>query len=256
MPIFLKKLVAIIYGIYAWTVFVLVVVSTTLLVAVTPGLGVRRSMARGAARLIFACTGMPLSVTMIGRLPDSACVIVANHASILDGAILTAALPPRFSFVIKNEMQNAPIAGLLLRRLGSEFVERSDRHKGASDARRIMRKAHQGEALAFFPEGTFRAAPGLGKFHNGAIAAAARASLPVVPVVIKGSRQILPANRKLPRPGPIQVIVTGSLEFTSGPEDKPVIQMTEDARANILKHLDEPSLDFFVRPDGAARKAT
>ena len=139
MPLFMKKLLGIMYGIYAWTVFVLVVVSTTLLVAVTPGLGVRRSMARGAARLIFACTGMPLTVRTVGRLPDGACVIVSNHASFLDGAILTGALPPRFSFVIKNEMKNAPITGLLLRRLGSEFVERSDRHKGASDARRIMR---------------------------------------------------------------------------------------------------------------------
>lgn len=254
MPLFMKKLLGIIYGIYAWTVFVLVVVSTTLLVAVTPGLGVRRSMARGAARLIFACTGMPLTVRTVGRLPDSACVIVSNHASILDGAILTGALPPRFSFVIKNEMQNAPIVGLLLRRLGSEFVERSDRHKGASDARRIMRKAHQGEALVFFPEGTFRTAPGLGKFHNGAIAAAARASLPVVPVVIKGSRAILPANRKLPRPGPIEVVVTGSLGFASGHGDKSVGQMTEDARASILEHLDEPSLDFFVRPEGAGQE--
>ena len=132
-------------------------------------------MARAAARLIFACTGMPLSVTTIGRLPDGACVIVANHASFLDGVILTGALPPRFGFVIKNEMRSTPIAGLLLRRLGSEFVDRSDKHKSASDARRIMRKTHAGEALIFFPEGTFRTAPGLGKFHNGAIATAARA---------------------------------------------------------------------------------
>lgn len=254
MPEFLRRTLEIVYGVYTWTVFVLVVVSTTLLVAITPGLGIRRSMARTAARLIFACTGMPLSVTSIGRLPDSACVIVSNHASFLDGAILTGALPPRFGFVIKNEMQNTPIAGLLLRRLGSEFVERSDRHKGASDARRIIRKAHQGEALVFFPEGTFRTAPGLGKFHNGAIAAAARARLPVVPVVIKGSRAILPANRNLPRPGPIEVIVTGALEFASDDEDKSVSQMTEDARANILEYLDEPSLDIFIRPERPGKK--
>ena len=255
MPVFLRRTLEIIYGVYTWTVFVLVVVCTTLLVAVIPGLGARRSMARAAGKLILSCTGMPLSVTTIDRLPDSACVIVSNHASFLDGVILTAALPPRFGFVIKNEMQNTPIAGLLLRRLGSEFVDRSDRHRGASDARRIMRKAHQGEALVFFPEGTFRTAPGLGRFHNGAIAAAARARLPIVPVVIKGSRAILPANRNLPRPGPIEVIVIGALEFTSGHEDKSVSQMTEEVRASMLEHLDEPSLDFFVRPERPAKKS-
>ncbi|MGI9265560.1 MAG: lysophospholipid acyltransferase family protein [Gammaproteobacteria bacterium] len=245
----LNKIIAVIYGVYTWTVFLLVVVTTTLLVAITPGLGVRRAMARAAARLIFASTGMPLRVTTIGQLPDSACVIVSNHASFLDGVILTGALPPRFAFVIKNEMQNAPIAGLLLRRLGSEFVERSDRHKGASDARRIMRKAHEGEALVFFPEGTFRTDPGLGRFHSGAFAAAERANLPVVPVVIKGSRHVLPANRKLPRPGPIDVVITGPLDFDANHAEQSVSGVTEAARQRILEHLEEPSLDIFIRPD-------
>jgi len=249
MPELLKKILGVIYGVYTWMFFLVVVVTTTLLVAVTPGLRVRRSMARAAARLIFACTGMPLRVTTIGRLPDSACVIVSNHASFLDGVILTGALPPRFAFVIKNEMQNAPIAGLLLRRLGSEFVERSDSHKGASDARRIMRKAHQGEALVFFPEGTFRTRPGLGRFHSGAFAAAARGELPIVPVVIKGSRYILPGNRKLPRPGPIEVVVTAAIECTGGREETSIPQLAKDARQRILQHLEEPSLDIFIRPD-------
>ena len=126
--------------------------------------------------------------------------MVANHASYLDGVVMTAALPPRFGFVIKREMNGVPFAGLLLRRIGSEFVERFNRHKGASDARRVLRTAASGHSLVFFPEGTFTSEVGLGKFHTGAFAIAARADCPVVPAVILGTRRNMPATRILPRP--------------------------------------------------------
>ena len=131
--------------------------------------------------------------------------MVANHASYLDGVVMTAALPPRFGFVIKREMNEVPVAGLLLRRIGSEFVERFNRHKGATDARRVLRTAASGHSLVFFPEGTFTSEVGLGKFHTGAFAIAARAACPVVPAVILGTRRNMPATRILPRPGRIEV---------------------------------------------------
>ena len=82
-------------------------------------------------------------------------MVVANHASYLDGVVMAAALPPRFGFVIKREMNDVPVAGLLLRRIGSEFVDRFNRHKGGTDARRVLRTAASGHSLVFFPEGTF-----------------------------------------------------------------------------------------------------
>ena len=46
----------------------------------------------------------------IERLPDGACIIVANHASYVDGPLLFACLPPRFGFVIKKEASRIPLA--------------------------------------------------------------------------------------------------------------------------------------------------
>ena len=106
------------------------------------------------------------------HLPRGPCVVVANHASYLDGVVLKAALPARFSFVIKKEVSHVPLAGFVLRRIGSEFVDRFNRHAGGMDARRLFKAAETGQALAFFPEGTFLAQPGLGKFHTGAFAIA------------------------------------------------------------------------------------
>lgn len=252
----LKKLARTLWGIYAWLVFAVFSVVTTVLVAVVPGLPARRRVARASARLIFSACGISLSVRDLGGLPDEACVVVANHASYLDGVILQAALPPRFSFVIKQEMRNIPLAHLLLRRIGSEFVERHDRHKGATDARRLMRKAHGGEALAFFPEGTFQKRPGLGLFRSGAFAAAARAGLAVVPVVIIGSRHILPAQAILPRPGSLEVVITGPLALPSNPAAATARQLADASRQRILAHLDEPALDVFIPKDADSTTET
>ena len=95
-------------------------------------------------------------------------------------------------------MARVPLAGFLLRRIGSEFVDRVNRHKGASDARRLLRSANRGQSLVFFPEGTFHAQPGLLKFHSGAFTIAARSQLTVVPCVIRGTRQRLPPEGYTP----------------------------------------------------------
>lgn len=238
----LRSIGRLLWGLYALLVFGLMVLTTTLLVAVVPGLPRRRRLARWAARTIFALIGVRLQVHFPDRLPPDACVVVANHASYLDGVILTAALPANFSFVIKREMTGVPLAHLLLRRLGSEFVERSDRKRGARDARRISSKAEGGHAIAFFPEGTFVVERGLGRFHNGAFATAARTGLPVVPVIIRGAREILPAEQWLPRRGALDVTVTEPIDLTESPSGHSARALLAASRARILEGLDEPDL--------------
>jgi 1-acyl-sn-glycerol-3-phosphate acyltransferase len=128
----------------------------------------------------------------LNRLPLVPCVVVANHASYIDGLVAAAALPPDFAFVIKKEMVRVPLAGLLLRRLGSQFVERFNRHRGGVDARRVMKLAATGQSLVFFPEGTFTEIRQVGRFLGGAFTTAERLGLPVVAMAIHGTRAVLP----------------------------------------------------------------
>jgi 1-acyl-sn-glycerol-3-phosphate acyltransferase len=184
-------------------------------------------------------------VTGIDRLPPGQCVVIANHASYLDGVIMKAVLPPRFAFVVKREADAFPLAGLLLRRIGTEFVERFNRHRGALDARRVLRSASGGQPLVFFPEGTFIKEPGLLKFHTGAFVTATRASCPVVPAVIHGSRALLPAERALPRPGALRVEFLEPQHATPGTAssgEPDAIELRDRCRRMILDRLDEPDL--------------
>jgi 1-acyl-sn-glycerol-3-phosphate acyltransferase len=228
------------YGIFAGLAFTAVTVPTIVLMLITPGETNRRRLGRGAARLFLWISGIRPTVAGMTHLPAGPCVIVANHASYLDGIILTAVLPPRFTFVIKREMTRVPFAHFLLRRLGSEFVERSDQKRRASDARRIVRKATNKRSLAFFPEGTFKREPGLRRFHFGAFTAARRARLPLVPVIIRGSRTALPANQFLPVRSSIEVIIRPGIDPQI--DGKSANDLMNACRWRILEELDEPDV--------------
>jgi 1-acyl-sn-glycerol-3-phosphate acyltransferase len=89
--------------------------------------------------------------------------------------------------------------------LGSQFVERFDRHKGGVDARRVVRLAATGQSLVFFPEGTFSEIREVGKFLGGAFTTAARSEIPVVAVAIHGTRAVLPPGGAWIHRRPIRV---------------------------------------------------
>jgi len=229
------------FGIYAWCVFVLCVWSSICCAFLLPGLERRRRWVSASARAILRLTGMSVRVRGLEILPAGHCIVVANHAGYIDGVVLFGFMPPRFSFVIKGEMKKFPIVGFLLQRVGARFVERFDASGSARDARHLLKAASAGESLAIFPEGTFHPQPGLARFRSGAFAAAIRAGVPVVPVVISGSRHVLPGGHLLPRHGHLRIdvltpIEPGSESFGNSKD------LAELSRQRILGILDEPDL--------------
>ena len=197
------------YSVYCIVLFTALSLITLTVNLFLPGLKGRRRVAGAFSRWFFGIAGIPLRIEGLDRLPEAPCVVVANHASYIDGIVAAAALPPDFAFVIKREMVRVPLAGLLLRRLGSAFVERFDRHKGGSDTRRVWKLAATGQSLVFFPEGTFDATPQVGRFLGGAFATAERAGMPVVAVAIHGTREVLPTGSLMIHRSPIRFQVLG-----------------------------------------------
>jgi 1-acyl-sn-glycerol-3-phosphate acyltransferase len=238
-----------IYGIVAWFTFLAVVLPLLVIIVLLPGEHRRRAATRQAARLFLALAAARPRVRGFEHLPPEPCIVAANHSSYLDGVILTAVLPPRFGFVIKREVTKVPLVHFFLRRIGSQFVERFDTRRGASDARRLLALAESRQSLAFFPEGTFDAEPGLRRFQNGAFAAAVRANVPIVPVVIQGARQMLGAYKWLPRRSALSVIVKPPVRH-DGNEDA-VSTLLLACRHSILEDLAEPDLVHHFRiPSG------
>jgi 1-acyl-sn-glycerol-3-phosphate acyltransferase len=236
------------YGVCALAVFSLLLVIATVLALLVPRLEWRRRITHRLAQLAVPVLGVRLVVEGLERLPPDSSVVVANHASYLDGVVMKAALPPRFSFVIKREAASMPVAGFLMKRIGSEFVDRHTEGGRRRDAMRVLRRAEEGHALVFFPEGTFDDVPGLKRFHVGAFAAAVRGGMPVVPAVIHGARRAMPNGALLVRPGLVRVEILDpiALSDTANAADA----LRREARRLILQRLDEPDLAPQQTRDG------
>jgi 1-acyl-sn-glycerol-3-phosphate acyltransferase len=249
----LPRWLAPLYAAWAGISFLLLAVLALLVILPVPSLPLRRRMTRRAAQLALWVAGMRVRISHDAHLPAGSSVVVANHASYLDGVVLFAALPPVFGFVIKREMNEVPVAGLLLRRIGMHFVDRSGAGQGKRDARALMRQARSGGALAFFPEGTFHEQPGLARFRNGAFVIAANAQLPIVPVAIRGTRHALPPGSLLPQPGRLEVELAPALPAPVAGDPTSIDAALRAARAAILARIPEPDLDPPAGTDAAAR---
>jgi 1-acyl-sn-glycerol-3-phosphate acyltransferase len=242
-------LARLVFGTYSLSLLFVLLSAAALLALLLPSLHWRRSSTRWLARLWLALAGLRLRVSGLEHLPEGSCVLVANHSSYLDGVVMTAGLPPRFGFVIKHEATDMPVMGFLLRRIGSEFVDRHSAGGRQRGARRVMQRAEQGHSLVFFPEGTFDSVVGLKRFHIGAFVAAARGGVPLVPAVILGARRSMPNGAIVPMPGTIRIEIMPSIEGVGREPD----ELRDAARDAMLARLGEPDLAVLAHAPTRAR---
>ncbi|HSN86593.1 MAG TPA: lysophospholipid acyltransferase family protein, partial [Thermoanaerobaculia bacterium] len=231
------------YGVWFWLLFLLIVPPVAILVGVTPGLRLRRSIARLGARILAAVTGMHLRVEGLQHFKSGKgpWIVASNHASYLDAFVLMALLPPEFGYVAKRELEGNAFARMFLRSLGTVFVERFDAGQGVEETRKVVEVVRSGGSVAIFPEGTFVRAPGLLPFRMGTFVMAAQTGAPVVPVVIRGSRSKLRDEEWLPRRGGIEVLVLPPVR-AEGSDWGAAVRLREVVRAEILAHAGEPDL--------------
>ena len=185
-------------------------------------------------------------------------VLVANHASYLDGPVLFAAMPVPVGYVVKGELERNPILAPLLRACGAEFVHRLDHERSVADAASLAGRLKDGSALGFFPEGTLHRMPGLLPFRLGAFTVAVDGDASVIPVAIVGSRSALRDGQRIPRPGTVAVRIAPAIappdppnrdvpslskeEAPDGSSWERAVKMREAARAAILAQCGEPDL--------------
>jgi 1-acyl-sn-glycerol-3-phosphate acyltransferase len=199
-------------------------------------------------RAFVGASGVPVRVTGTQNLPPTGpIVVVANHASYLDGLVLLTLLPERCAFVAKRELTEQFATRFLLSRIGTHFVERFEVEQSVEAARGLAALATRGASFAFFPEGTFAREPGLRPFHMGAFVAAATGGAAVVPIALRGTRSLLRAGQWLPRRGVIQIVI-GAPIAPEGTDWAAATRLRDRSRAAILAACGEPDLEVRRAP--------
>ncbi len=237
----------VLYAAWWWSVMACGVPLCWLAVMALPRLAWRWAALRRIAGMILAAIGGRVSMEGVERVPSSDAVLVFNHASYVDALVLAALLPGEPAFVAKSELGRQIFVGSFLRRLGVLFVERYDVAASLADAEIAIAAARRGRVLVFFPEGAFTRRAGLSDFYLGAFKAAAEASLPVYPGVLRGTRSMLRADQWFPRRSSISVEIADPI-MPSGTDFPSVLRLRDEARNAMLARCGEPDLSELVKP--------
>jgi 1-acyl-sn-glycerol-3-phosphate acyltransferase len=127
------------------------------------------------------------------RVPATGgCILVANHESLIDPWILCLATPRRVRFMAKAELWNYPLVRWGMEAYGTFPVERGSGDTGAMS--RAGELLDQGELLGMFPRGTSKP-DGNRIWHRGAARLALAHGVPIIPVQLVNTRQLLPRKR-------------------------------------------------------------
>jgi fatty-acyl-CoA synthase len=245
----------VLYAVWLALVLPAVLLPTWALVALLPSRRFAFALARWSAKAALTVAGCRLNASGLERLPRlGPRVLACNHASYVDVAALLALLPTGVLFVAKREVLRYPVIGAFVKRCGHPTVDRWDALRSVADTDQVAHALAAGDAVLFFPEGTFAAATGLRPFRLGAFRAAAQAGAPVVPLALRGTRRVLRGELWLPRPGPISLWV-GEPIGPQGAEMPALVALRDRVADAIAAECGEPRLDIVaagpVREPGA-----
>jgi 1-acyl-sn-glycerol-3-phosphate acyltransferase len=186
-------------------------------------------------RSVLFLAGCRLHVEGVENFAGTApAVIAVNHSSYLDSVVLLAALPVDFRFVAKRELLSFPLISTVIRKVGHLTVERVELSRSVADAETVSRALGGGISLLVFPEGTFVQVPGLLPFRLGAFKAAVEAGRPLVPVTIRGTREVLPPGSMWMRPGEIHVVV-GRPTYPTAQGWPEMVRLRDAVRSEIVR---------------------
>jgi 1-acyl-sn-glycerol-3-phosphate acyltransferase len=130
---------------------------------------------------IFPLLGIRMHVS--GIPPDFPCLLMANHRSYLDPALL--AHDALFFGVAKAEVAKWPMLGYAIKVTGAVFIQRESKTSRAYSLQSIAEKLKTGFSVLLFPEGTTHDAPATSDFRMGGFKVAIEAQVPVVPVALE-----------------------------------------------------------------------
>jgi len=194
-------------------------ISAILVSFLTRGGNAAHLVGRFWARSILWVSRAKVSVEGMDHIdPGAAYVYMANHQSMYDILALLGYLPVQFRWVAKKELFRIPIFGYSMARVGYVSIDRSNRQSAIQSLREAAQRIAQGVSVVVFPEGTRSSDGQIKPFKKGGFYLATDSGRPVVPVVIWGTRDVMPKGKLRIRPGPIVLSINRPIE--TGPYKK------------------------------------
>jgi len=198
---------------------------------------VQHGFARLWARMILKTGFVPVHVEGLEHIdPAHPAVYAANHLSALDIPVLLAMIPGQFRIMAKKELFRYPFMGWHLKRSGQIPIVFGDAHASVSSLKRAGRSLRKGLPLMVFPEGGRSPNGQLQPFMGGAFFAAIAEQVPVIPITIIGTYELLPMNSFYAIPGPVEMII-GKPIPTTGMRLRDLDKLAAEVRNAVAEML-------------------
>jgi len=187
------------------------------------------------ARDILRAAGTPVIAEGLESIPrDRPVIYAANHSSMFDIWALFATLPGSIRFVAKRELFKIPLLGRAMRAAGHIPIDRAARKKAFEAYDEAASTIQRGtSSIVVFPEGTRSRTGELLPFKNAPFGFAIAAQVPIIPVYVHHTFEILPKGAWRLRSRPIRLLVAPPISTRGlGPDDRE--RLRDEVRAAMV----------------------
>lgn len=194
-------------------------------------------LARGWARAALYICGIQVKVKGIDKLDLTRhYVYVSNHASMFDIPVLIAGIPDQIRIVYKKELEVIPIFGWGLKWGSYIGIDRRGKTEAVKSLERAAKKIREGASVLLYAEGTRTLDGKLQPFKRGAFNLAVKAGVPVVPLTINGTFNILRKHSISVQPGTAELILESPIEINGKGGKDAELKLAEHVHTAIRKH--------------------
>lgn len=173
--------------------------------------------------------------------PNQPYVFVSNHRSYLDTATMFVFTGRRIGLLAKKELLKVPILGFGMGFVNVMAIDRTNRELAIKTADAAVKRIQSGIPFAVFVEGT-RARPGeLLPFKKGAFYMAKQAGVPIVPIAIKHSDELMGKGTGEARSGTIEMVIMKPISTANVWTDEDINDLIATTRAAIAEELGVPT---------------
>lgn len=162
--------------------------------------------------LIFS-SGSKVNISGLENIPgDKSFLLVANHQSNFDIAIILAYIPVKLGFIGKYEMLKVPFLSTWMKSLNCVFIKRKNLRDSITGIQKALDNVNKGQTMVLFPEGTRSRDGKIGKFHKAGLELAIKENVILLPFSIMNSCEMFEKHNRI-NPVTVQVIIDKPKEY-------------------------------------------
>jgi 1-acyl-sn-glycerol-3-phosphate acyltransferase len=189
--------------------------------------------ARYWSKFIFAGVGIKPTVHGIENIPkDRAVIFAANHQSTMDIPAMFGYLPVQFRIMAKQILFMIPFLGWHLYLSGNIPIDRKNARQAFGSVYKASNLLKRGISILVFVEGTRSRDGKLHRFKRGSFTLARKLNVPVVPVAIQGSFDLMPADAWTAKAGKIQINIMPAIEIS---EHSDLNDIAHEVRSRMIE---------------------